>query len=93
MNRPELTLVPVARCLAPITTAVLYTKQARTYLKISSARFHELIRRGIVNQYTHVGGRRPFFLKHELDAYLHTLPRYNMIDRESSPNSEEGSSV
>ena len=89
----DLILVPVVRNLVPLTTAVLYTKQARAYLKISSAGFNKLVKRGIINRYTHSNGKRPFFLKHELDAYLNSLPRYKMDDREPSPNSEEGSSV
>ena len=92
MNRPKLALVPVAQKLAPLTTAVLYARQARAYLKISSAGLCKLTRTGIVHRYTHLGGKRPFYLKHELDAYLHALPRYKMLDRETSPNSEEGSS-
>ena len=89
----DLILVPVARHLQPITTAVLYAKQARAYLKISSAGFNELVNKGIISRYTHVGGKRPFFLKHELDDYLNSLPRYKIDDGELSPNSEEGSSV
>lgn len=91
MNRP-LALVPVAQNLAPLTTAVLYAKQARAYLKISSAGFNDLVKKGIINRFTHVCGKRPFFLKHELDAYLRTLPRYKMDSGESSPNSVERSS-
>jgi len=92
MDRPKLALGPVAHNLAPLTTAVLYARQARAYLKISSAGLCKLTRTGIINRYTHLGGKRPFYLKHELDAYLHALPRYRMIDREASPNSAEGSS-
>jgi hypothetical protein len=89
----DLMLVPVARQLQPIMAAVLYAKQAREYLKISSAGFNELVRKGIINRYTHHNGKKPFFLRHELDDYLRTLPRYKMDDGELSPNSEEGSSV
>lgn len=83
----ELVLVPVARHLEQITTAVLYAKEARKYLRISSAAFHALIRNGALPQYHHIGGRRPFFLKHDLDAYLRTLPRYKITPRELGPNS------
>lgn len=57
----DLILVPVVRNLVPLTTAVLYTKQARAYLKISSAGFNKLVKRGIINRYTHSNGKRPFF--------------------------------
>jgi hypothetical protein len=50
------------------------------------------VKKGIINRYTHVSGKRPFFLKHELDDYLRTLPRYKMGDGESSPSSGKGSS-
>lgn len=84
MSQPELCLVPIIKTLTPITTAVLYHKEARAYLRISSAGFNELVRHGIIKQYTHTNGKRPFFLKHELDAYLLSLPRYKMPPRESS---------
>jgi hypothetical protein len=92
MNRPKLAIVPVAHSLAALTPAVLYARQARAYLKISSVGLCKPTRTGIVNRYTHLGGKRPFYLKHERDAYLHALPRYRMLDREASPNSAEGSS-
>ena len=90
MNREP---YPIVRQLQPITTAVIYAKEARAYLRISSAGFNELAGRGIINRYTHIDGKRPFFLKHELDNYLNSLPRYKMDDCELGPNSEEGSSV
>ncbi len=89
-NNQELALVPVIRGLDPVTTAVLYAKQARCYLKMSSARFYELLKAGVFKQYTHVGGKRPFFLKHELDNYLRRLPEYNGR-RVSEPDSEKES--
>jgi hypothetical protein len=89
----NLILVPAIRGLEKISTAVLYARHARAYLKISSAGFNELVRQGVINRYTHVGGKRPFFLKHELDTYLNSLPRYKMDDCELAPNPEEGSSV
>ncbi len=91
MSQSELVLVPIVKSLAALTTAVLYQKQARAYLKISSAGFNELVAKGIINRYTHVGGKRPFFLKHELDAYLYSLPRYKIHPRESSQTPEIGS--
>jgi len=88
MNRTELVLVPVVKSIASITTAVLYAKEARAYLRISSAGFHQLVRQGTIKPYTHVNGKRPFFLKHELDAYLHSLPQYKMSPRDSSQTPE-----
>jgi hypothetical protein len=86
----DLILVPAIRGLEKISTAVLYARQARAYLKISSAGFSQLVRNGVINRYTHVGGKRPFFLKHELDAYLNTLPQYKIVPRESSQTPETG---
>ncbi len=88
-NSQELALVPVSRGLDPLTTAVLYWKDARRYLKISSAGFCELVKAKVLRRYTHPGGKRPFFLKHELDAYLRRLPEYN--DGVSEPGSEKES--
>ena len=79
----DLILIPAIRGLEKISTAVLYARQARAYLKISSAGFSQLVRNGVINRYTHVGGKRPFFLKHELDAYLGNLPQYRIGSRES----------
>jgi hypothetical protein len=77
----------------PGTRPFSSSNRLRTYLKISTAEFNELTRSGIINRYTHVGGKHPFFLKHELDSHLSSLPRYKTDDYEASPNSEEGSSV
>ncbi len=90
-NNQELVLVPVIQGLDPITTAVLYAKEARCYLRISSAAFYALVKAGIIKQYTHMNGKRPFFLKHELDAYLGMLPEYT--ERVSEPDSGEENSA
>jgi hypothetical protein len=89
-HQPKLALVPVVGSFTSLTTAVLYAKEARAYIKISSAGFHQLVHQGIINKYTHVNGKRPFFLKHELDDYLCRLPRYKMNARESSQAPEMG---
>jgi hypothetical protein len=91
MNRSELVLVPIVRSLTPITVAVLYAKQARAYLKISSAGFNELVKNGILVQHTHVGGKRPFYLKEDLDVYLRSTPRYRIGSRESAEPAEGNS--
>jgi hypothetical protein len=84
MSQSELILVPVIKSLAPITVAVLYARQARAYLKISSAGFNELVKNGTLVQHTHVGGKRPFYLKEDLDSYLRSTPRYRIASRESA---------
>jgi len=85
----DLALVPIARTIHPITTAVLYAKEARKYLRISAGEFHRLVSEGILVRRVHVRGKRPFFLKHELDAYLESTPRYTIQPRESSSNATE----
>jgi hypothetical protein len=86
----DLVLVPLVKSIEPLTTAVLYSRQARAYLKIASAKFNRLVKTGVFNQYTHIDGRRPVFLKHELDLYLRSLPRHRMKTRVSpNPGGEE----
>ena len=85
----DLTLIPIARAIHPVTTAVLYAKEARKYLRISAGEFHRLVSDGVLVRRVHIRGKRPFFLKHELDSYLESTPRYTIRPRENSPNATE----
>jgi hypothetical protein len=78
----ELALVPIVNSLVPISTAVLYHKEARAYLRISVKEFRQLEKDGAFSRRCHIRGKRPFYLKHELDAYLNNLPRYKIGIRE-----------
>ncbi len=84
----ELTLVPIVRTLEPISTAVMYKGEARSYLRVSWPLFRKLERAATINRYHHIDGGRPFYLKHELDAYLRSLPRVTMPQREFPESSE-----
>jgi predicted DNA-binding transcriptional regulator AlpA len=72
----DLTLVPIVRTLNPVTTAVLYAREARAYLRMSAAKFHRMVADGKLRRRVHIDGKRPFFLKHELDAYLASTPEW-----------------
>ncbi len=85
----DLMLVPIARKVDPITTAVLYYKEARKYLRISAGQFHRLVSDGTLVRRVHVGGKRPFFLKHELDDYLFGTPHYKMSTKREIPLTTE----
>lgn len=86
----DLMLVPIARKVDPITTAVLYYKEARAYLRISAGQFHKLVSEGVLVRRVHVGGKRPFFLKHELDDYLFGTPQYRMGTKREVPLATKG---
>jgi hypothetical protein len=88
----DLIFIPTVRDLEKITTAVLYARQAQTYLKISSDGFSKSMRNGVIKRFMYVAGKRPFFLKHDLDAYLAIQLRYKIHSGESSSNSVERSS-
>ena len=85
----ELTLVPIVKTLNPLTTAVLYRGEARAYIRVSWREFDRLEKDGVISRRCHLSSSRPFFLKHELDAYLQALPRYDrMAEREFPLNPE-----
>jgi hypothetical protein len=80
----KLALVPTINSLEPISTAALFHKEARAYLRISTKEFRQLEHDGVFTRRCHVRGKKPFYLKHELDAYLNSLPQYKITLREFS---------
>jgi hypothetical protein len=90
---PKLELVPVVRDLGPVQPAVMYTREAARYLKMSVHKLRELSRMGLIPHSYHINGRKPIFIKSDLDAYLAGLPRVKMAPRELQPNPRKARSV
>jgi len=89
----KMLFMPAVDLLVPLAQAIICEKTAAKYVMLGIHEFQKLVDQGIISFRTRqVDRKRPFSLKHELDAYLASLPRYKIHSGESSSNSAERSS-
>ena len=93
MSVEKMVFMPAVDLLVPRTQAVMCEKTAAKYVMFGIHEFRKLVDQGVISFRTRqVDNKRPFSLKHELDAYLASLPWYKIHFGESSSNSVERSS-